>query len=326
MSQGLQIAGFRITIDPLLPVVVLVIGWILANHYLPGGSFWVGGLASLLLTLSILFHELGHALSARRHHLTIERIHLFLFGGMAELRTRPMNPPQEAEVALAGPMASLVLGAIGLAMASVMPDPYGLPHRLVHFVGQMNVLLAVFNLFPIFPLDGGRALRALFWRFSGRYVAASRWIRHVSVAMVILLGIVAAHQVWSADGRGWFLYLVMVAYMGYTVAAGSRELLTVPDLSDLLINGRSHVDMAADRSILLPALDKDLALTGVRRPDEDPILDASVGRSIDVDRPDTYDPAIRFEADVVPVVQEGRFVGLADAGELRFWLLEWPRS
>lgn len=326
MSAGLRIAGFRITIDPLLPVVILVIGWVLANHYMPGGSYWVGGLASVLLTLSILFHELGHALSARRHHLSIERIHLFLFGGMAELRTRPMNPGQEAEVALAGPAASLILGAGGLALASLLPDPYSLTHRLMHFVGQMNLLLALFNLFPIFPLDGGRAVRALFWRLTGRYVMASAWVRHVSAAMVLLLAMAAAYQVWTAEGRGWFLYLAMVAYMGYTVAAGSRELTAVPDLDDLIHNGASHIDMAATRSVLLPVLDKDLILTGVRWPEDGSALEVGPGRCVDVSRPESYGPTIRFEADVLPVVEDGRFLGLADAGELRFWLREWAKA
>jgi Zn-dependent protease len=326
VSVGIRIAGFRITIDPLLPVVIVVMGWLLGNHYLPYGSYWAGGLASVLLTLSILFHELGHAVSARRHHLSIERIHLFLFGGMAELRTRPMNAKQEAEVALAGPAASVLLGLAAFAAASMLADAGGMAYRLFHFVGQMNLLLAIFNLFPMYPLDGGRAVRALFWHLSARYVRASLWIRHVSVAMVVLLAVVVLFEIWRLEGRGWFLYVSMVVYMAYTVAAGTRELLVVPKLTDMLLSSATYGDWVATRSIFLPQLDKDLMLTGVKRPDQEAVLDPTIGRHVDVSRPDTYRSDVRYEADLLPVVDEGRFLGLADAGELRFWLLEWPKS
>lgn len=326
MNAGIRIAGFRITIDPLLPVVIVVMGWLLANHYLPYGSYWAGGLASVLLTLSILFHELGHAISARRHQLSIERIHLFLFGGMAELRTRPMNAKQEAEVALAGPAASVLLGLASFGAASLLAEAGGLAYRLCHFVGQMNLLLAIFNLFPMYPLDGGRAVRALFWHLSGRYTRASLWIRHLSVAMVVLLAVVVGMEIWRLEGRGWFLYVAMVVYMAYTVAAGTRELLVIPKLYDMLLSSATYDDWVAKRSMLFPELDQDLMLTGVRHPDQETVLEPAIGRCVDVRRPETYRSDIRFEADLVPVVDNGRFLGLADAGELRFWLLEWPKT
>lgn len=325
MTPTFRIAGFRVTVDPLLPVVVVVIGWVLANHYLPGGSYLTGGVASLFLTLSILFHELGHALVARRLNLSIERIHLFLFGGMAELRTRPVTAWQEAAVAMSGPIASLILGLAAIGMSRVVPDPYSLTYRLLVFVGQMNLLLAIFNLFPIFPLDGGRTVRALFWGLTGRYLLASRWVRNLSIVFVGILAAFAMHTSWLDGGRGWALYAMMTVYMGYMVYSGSRELTHEPSLDDLLTDARTGVAPMAHRTMLQPVMDKDLMLLGIRSDGHPVDTEPEPGNHIDLERPETYAQDLRYQADVVPVCRNGLYLGMADAGELRFWLLEWRR-
>ncbi len=323
MKHDVRIAGFRVTVDPLLPVVILGIGWLLTERYMPGGSYVLGGVASLLLTVSILFHELGHAVVAQRLNLTIERIHLFLFGGMAELKHRPSTSSHEAMVALAGPLASCLLGVIALAASQVTPIYWTNTRLMLDFVAQMNLLLALFNLIPIFPLDGGRALRALLWKFTGRYTLASHRMHQISYVLIVMVLMVALLDVSVFKSSYTLLFFLLSGYLAYTVFAGRKELLATPTLADLIHEPVSYHDLAAtNRNMLLPLLDKDLVLIGVRHlmtNEEYPVVQS---RYIDLDDAHTWNHMEPFEAEFLPVVRSGAVVGVADANELRFWLKE----
>lgn len=323
MKHDVRIAGFRITVDPLLPVVILGIGWLLTARYMPGGSYVLGGVASLLLTVSILFHELGHAVVAQRLNLTIERIHLFLFGGMAELKHRPSTSSHEAMVALAGPLASCVLGVAALALADITPIQWIKTRLMLDFVAQMNLLLALFNLIPIFPLDGGRALRALLWKLTGRYTLASHRMHQISYVLIVIVLIIAVLDVSVFKSPYTLLFFLLSGYLAYTVFAGRNELLATPTLADLIHEPVSYHDLAtSNRNMLLPLLDKDLALVGVRNLMTNSDLPVTPNRYIDLDDVNTWYHSEPFEAEFLPVVRDGSVVGVADANELRFWLKE----
>lgn len=290
---------------------------------MPGGSYLLGGVASLLLTVSILFHELGHAVVAQRLNLTIERIHLFLFGGMAELKHRPTTSSHEAMVALAGPLASCLLGLIALAVGQVTPIHWIKTRLMLDFVAQMNLLLALFNLIPIFPLDGGRALRALLWKLTGRYTLASLRMHQISYVLIVTVAIVALLDVSVFKSSYTLLFFLLSGYLAYTVFAGRNELLSTPTLADLIHEPVSYHDLVAkNRNMLLPLLDKDLVLIGVRNLMTNDVLLVTQNRYIDLDDVNTWNHSDPFEAEFLPVVRSGTVVGMADANELRFWLKE----
>ena len=156
--------------------VFFFVTWSLATGYLPetlpGLSvprYWgMGGIAALLLFLSVLLHELGHSYVALRYQIPIRQITLFIFGGMAHMGKEPPSPRAEFLIAMAGPLVSLILGAgcLGGAMAVESLFAQSGAQGLVvlgSLLGMVNVQLGLFNLIPGFPLDGGRVLRAGLW-------------------------------------------------------------------------------------------------------------------------------------------------------------------
>ena len=113
----------------------------------------------------MLAHEFGHSLVARSQGIPVRNITLFILGGVAQLEREPDSPGREAWMAIAGPLVSVVIGAVTLGAAYVLPGPEQVVAVLA-YLGVTNLALVVFNLLPGFPLDGGRVLRALLWRIS----------------------------------------------------------------------------------------------------------------------------------------------------------------
>ena len=147
--------------------------------------------AGVLFFASLLAHELSHSLVARRYGIRVPRITLFLFGGMAEIESEPETPQVELTIALAGPLMSAALGILFSFIASgsidpetlanIVEDPEGTMSKLSPVItacvwlGSVNMMLAIFNLIPGFPLDGGRVFRAIVWQLSGDQLMATRW-------------------------------------------------------------------------------------------------------------------------------------------------------
>ena len=129
---------------------------------LPGSTYWTMGIVgAVFLFGSVLVHEFGHALVARRFRIPTRSITLFLFGGVAQIAREPERPAHEFWVAIAGPVTSLGVGALFWALA---PRGADVPATaLMGYLAWANLLLAIFNLIPAFPLDGGRVLRAVLW-------------------------------------------------------------------------------------------------------------------------------------------------------------------
>lgn len=339
--------------DPLLPVVVLVMAWILSERYYPElilshytSVYWIMGIvSSLFLTISIFIHELGHALTARKLNLPLERIHLFLFGGMAELKHRPLKPVQELYIALAGPAASLVFAGFSFLWLTFMPGLSGPVYLVVQYIMYMNLLLGIFNLLPIFPLDGGRAVRALIWNSVRQFHQASKTTYTISLALIGVLFIMALFTLYLADPNVTIWITLLAIYLVYTALSGKQELVYHPELSDLIMsvgfprNPRSIVDevQSLDLSVLkqcmIPVLcderlsyvihGNDITQNGSEDSQfEKYYRSVEPGNFIDLLNHNTYHSGIRFNAAYLPVLQNGHFVGLSDANELRFWLLQ----
>jgi len=235
MGNGLRlgsIAGIAIHVDWSLAIVFFLVTSGLAMGLFPAWHpdwsaplAWGTALAAAVLFFgSVLAHELSHALVGRRQGVTIRRITLFVFGGLAHLEREPQGWRAELVMAIAGPIASLVIGLAALGAAGALAGPVeldpahpeqlfarlGVLATLLVWIGQVNVLLAVFNLVPGFLLDGGRVLRAILWGATGDLRRATRWA--------------------SGAGRG-FAWMLIAA--GIAMAAG----VTLPVLGVGLVNG-----------------------------------------------------------------------------------------
>ncbi|MFW5878903.1 MAG: M50 family metallopeptidase, partial [Myxococcota bacterium] len=174
------------------------------------GVHWSMGLvATIGLFVSILAHELAHALVARRRGIEVDGITLFLLGGMAEMREEPRDPVSEILIAGAGPVCSLLLGgllwiATRLGVGMEWPPPV---NGTAGYLAVLNLLLGLFNLVPAFPLDGGRVLRAVLWGLTGNHARCTNisvrfgmglaWAAVVGGSAALLLGLPMA-GLWLA--------------------------------------------------------------------------------------------------------------------------------
>lgn len=204
-------------------VILILVGFLLgAWHFptlYPDRPVWsyatAGAVAALLLIASVLLHELAHAVVAQANGIKVERIVLWLFGGVAQLRNEPRTAAVDLAVAAIGPATSLVLGGLFGAAAVVWLAVVGegLVTATLGYLGAINVLLAVFNLVPAAPLDGGRVLRAVLWWITGNRVrAAVAATRAGRVFGIVLIAFgLAGALLWAWFGGlwlaliGWFL-------------------------------------------------------------------------------------------------------------------------
>jgi Zn-dependent protease len=193
--------------------------------------------ATFLFFCSILLHELGHALRARKEGVEIEDIILWIFGGVARFKTDFPSAGAELRIALAGPLVTLALSAafIGSGLALGSRTAIG---GVAAWLGYINALLLVFNLMPAFPLDGGRVLRALLWRRNGDLAAATSRAAVIgrSLAYVLLwLGVFVALTVNFVSGLwlmflGWFLSAATAAEAQHAILASALGGVRVRDV------------------------------------------------------------------------------------------------
>jgi Zn-dependent protease len=218
-----RIADIEVRLHWSLAIVFALIVWTLASQVLPAivpdqppSAYWVvSSIAGLVFYLSLLGHEMGHAIVARRLGVAVDGITLWLFGGVARLSGDAATPGIEARIAIAGPVVSLAL-AIVFGAATFALDVTGGPPLIEGgclWLAVANVTLLLFNLVPAFPLDGGRLLRAWLWhRRHDRYSATSgaAWLGRMCAFLMIGLGLLELFVQGALSGLwlillGWFL-------------------------------------------------------------------------------------------------------------------------
>ena len=209
-----SVLGIRIALHPTWLVIAFLVTYALAAGDLPSrfpgwigpAYFVVGAAVAMLFFASVLVHELSHALVARRFGIQVRDITLFIFGGAATLEGDAKTPGQEALIAVAGPASSLVL-ALALIGASLVIDQ---PHvgAITGWLGIINLSLAIFNIIPAFPMDGGRILRALLWRLRGDQFAATRGAAVVGRLFGYLLIALGVWWAFTGDFSGLWLALI----------------------------------------------------------------------------------------------------------------------
>jgi len=256
-----KLFGFQVNIDPSWFLLVILITWSLSAGLFPElyddlstTTYWLMGAAGALgLFISIVLHELGHSIVARRNGLEMRGITLFIFGGVAEMTDEPPSATAELYIAVAGPIVSVVLAMILLGL-SLSREVLGLPTPVagvIGYLGWINVILVGFNVLPAFPLDGGRVLRAVLWHVKGDL----RWATKVTASIggifglvLIALGVISAiggniiGGIWwvvlgiflrGAASQSYQQVLIRRALEGEPVSRFMRtDLVTVkPDLS-----------------------------------------------------------------------------------------------
>jgi Zn-dependent protease len=277
--QLARIFGIRIGVSTSWFFVVFVMIWTLTGpfHTELGGSnstaFIVAVGAVLLFFASLILHELGHALAARRLGIQIERIDLWFFGGIARMPREPDTPGGELAIAAAGPLVTLavsaVLIAIGVAVggaghfADVALYRSGVHATalllLLAFVAQLNILILVFNLGPAWPLDGGRIARAVAWKLTGDRGRATRASARVGQGLAYLLygfglAILFLPRLSDRFGVATGLFTILLGFFLNQAAKGAliqtafseriRD-VTVADIMD-----REPVTIPADMTLL----------------------------------------------------------------------------
>ncbi len=227
-----QLFGFAVRVDMSWFLVAILITWSLATGYFPSTYpdlaprvYWAMGLVGALgLFASVVLHELAHSLVARRHGVEMRGITLFLFGGVAEMTDEPPSAKVEFLVAIAGPIASVLIAVFSFALF-VLGQGASWPVAILGVVGYLaliNGMLVAFNLIPAFPLDGGRVLRSILWRWKGNLRWATRVCSRIGSGFgvfLIALGVFSILVGGLANGLWWFillgLFLRMAAQMSY---------------------------------------------------------------------------------------------------------------
>jgi Zn-dependent protease/CBS domain-containing protein len=209
------------------------------NPGLDDGTYLaMGFVAALLFFGSILLHELGHAVQARREGVEIEGITLWLFGGVARFKGMFQSPGAEFRIAIAGPAVTLVIAAVLIGLGSAVGLPSAV-EGVVLWLGYINLVVLVFNLLPAQPLDGGRVLHSALWALRGRLLWATRLAAGIGIGFGYLMigaGIVLLFAAPTLTGiwliiLGWFLASAAQAEAEQVVA---REALGKTRVEDLM--------------------------------------------------------------------------------------------
>lgn len=234
--------GFQVKLDLSWLLLALLISWSLAAGVFPvtypGLSrhvyAWMGITGALGVFFSIVFHEFSHSLVARRFGMPIKGITLFIFGGVAEMEKEPPSPRSEFLMAVAGPLASFLLAFIFWRIQE-LATAAGWPTAVVgvsHSLANINMIVAVFNLVPAFPLDGGRMLRAILWHLKSDLRAATRICSRIGRGFglaLMILGVVAFVQGNFIGGMWWFLIGI---FLRGAASAAYQQLLLQEVLHD----------------------------------------------------------------------------------------------
>jgi Zn-dependent protease len=251
-----RIAGIPIGIQPLWLAVVVLIAWSLGAAYYPdqvdgiapAAAYALGLLSALLLFASILLHELGHSLVARRNGVEIEEVDLWLLGGVARMAGHPETASAELRFAIAGPLVTLAIAVLFGGIALLLPSSTPAALRaVVEYQALVNFAILVFNLIPAFPLDGGRVARALIW---GRIGDVSR---ATDVAATIGrgfgFGMIGLGLLGAVAGAVGGLWLALVGVFVIAAARAEREGLRVR----IAFSGREAGRLMTFPAITIPA-------------------------------------------------------------------------
>ncbi len=275
-----KIFGINIHIDWSWLLIFALVSWSLAaslgqihTNWNVGMQWGLAILAALLFFASVLAHELAHSLVARANGVPVHNITLFLFGGVSNIQREPNSPLSELLITVVGPLTSFVLGAIFLVLGAgsfalnhvTLTDPLtalsqiGPIGTMLIWLGSVNILVAIFNLIPGFPLDGGRILRSALWAITDNLSKATRWASWVGQTVawaLILAGISMLFGVTIPILGGGFINGIWIIFIGWflqSAAVQSYRKVVVQDiLEDVPVKRMMYTDVpvvSADLSV-----------------------------------------------------------------------------
>jgi Zn-dependent protease len=265
-----RIAGIEVGIHYTWLLALFIFTWLLGQGFsatYPGWYsyyYWIAGfLATFTLFISVLIHELAHSLVARSRGLSVSTITLFILGGVSNLAEEPENPGVEFAMAIVGPLSSIALGFIFWIIWYLITKTWVLPVfsvnitaskqtmglAIVGFLAYTNIILAIFNLLPGFPLDGGRVFRSIIWRTTGNLYRATNIASIVGRVFgwgFIALGVVLA--IFTQFGFLNGLWFVFVGWFLNSAADNSRSEVTLREhLTGVLVEKVMEKDVESVR-------------------------------------------------------------------------------
>ncbi len=269
--------GIPVDLDYSWFLIFGLLTWMLAVGYFPvkfkgwsPAEYWViGAISAAMLFVCVLLHELGHSLVAMRYKVSVGRITLFIFGGVSEITAEPPSAAAEFWIAIAGPVVSLLL-ALLFYQARFFAVGYAPILALAEYLALLNFVLAIFNLLPGFPLDGGRVLRAAIWgatkNFRQATMVAANTGRFFGYAMIflglwMLLSGSVFNGIWIAF-IGWFLESAAASQIQQTMVKGllvghkvsevmNRDFASLPGETPLAEVVEKHVLAGGRRSFVV---------------------------------------------------------------------------
>lgn len=214
------IFGIPVYIDPSWFLILLLIAVPMGGQWSsaypqwgPGPAYFAALITVMLFFLSVLLHELGHSLVALAQGIKVSSITLFMFGGIASIDQESKTPGQAFQVAIAGPAVSFALFLLLSFLSTFVPGENHPAHVVLGYLSGTNLLLAIFNLLPGLPLDGGQILKAGVWKVTGSRFKGVRWAAKAGTFVgwgLVALGVLATFQSGSFNGLwvaliGWFI-------------------------------------------------------------------------------------------------------------------------
>ncbi len=229
-----RIFGIDIQIHYSWIFIFFLLSWSLASSYFPqispglnNSMYWFMGIvAALLLFVSVLLHELSHSLTAKAKKIGVESITLFFFGGVSGIKKEEMKPSSEFVMAVAGPLFSFVLA--GIFYLLFRWDGNVIITAITKYLFQLNLILGIFNLVPGYPLDGGRALRAILYAYFKDLRKATRIAvtgGKIFAALLFVLGLIGLLQ-----GLGNGLWFILLGGFLYFIAGASYEQVVIKEV------------------------------------------------------------------------------------------------
>jgi Zn-dependent protease/CBS domain-containing protein len=251
-----RLFGIQVRIDWSWLFIFLLVTWNLSFVFSQLHQDWGFGLrwglaivASLLFFLSVLAHELAHSLVARARGIPVRNITLFLFGGVSNIERDPKSPKGEFLIAIVGPLTSIILGGLLVALAVFLGAPgeaalsptgflsqAGPLITLLMWLGSINILLGIFNMVPGFPLDGGRVLRSIFWSITGNFRKATRYASRVGQLVAWIFIVAGIAMIFGLEipvfGTGLIggVWLAFIGWFLNSAASQSYQQVVINDI------------------------------------------------------------------------------------------------
>jgi Zn-dependent protease/CBS domain-containing protein len=229
-----KLLGFEIKIDLSWIIIAALIIWSLSTGLFPYQyknlsmrTYWLMGVTGALgLFLSIIAHELSHSIIAKKYGMHMKGITLFIFGGVAEMSEEPVSPKSEFAMAVVGPLSSLTIAFILYGIYRISEGVISTPIQgVISYLAWINGILAVFNMVPAFPLDGGRVLRSFLWEWKKNLKTATRITSKIGAGFGVVLIVFGVFNIFTKNFVGGMWWVLIGMFLNSAARMSYQQLL-----------------------------------------------------------------------------------------------------